>query len=181
MASTAIVIMGIFPATLASSAGTNGAVPIRTSRARIPPGAVTSCRVPVFPCNTRNAGKPDVAASSHGNWDTWPERGQTIGRAPAWCSCAAWNVVVLDLALHYSLFSPRSRLHTTPDRSRSDSMGFRPENLLFLEPVLLQPREGSQSRIGGVRLTTALFVIQVRPATRAQPAAIALAYDFHRQ
>ena len=44
-------------------------------------------------------------------------------------------------------------------------MGFRPGNLLFLEPVLLQPREGSQTRVRGVRLTAALFMIEVRAAT----------------
>ena len=60
-------------------------------------------------------------------------------------------------------------------------MGFRPENLLFLEPVLLQSRKGSQARIGRMRLATALFVVQIGPATGAQSAAIALAYYFHRQ
>src|SRR5271170_1018269 len=78
-------------------------------------------------------------------------------------------------------FSPRSRSHTTTDRTRSDSMGFWPENLLLLEPTLLQLREGSEARIGGVRFTTALFVIQVGAAAWTQPPAIALAYDFHRQ
>ena len=60
-------------------------------------------------------------------------------------------------------------------------MGFRPGNLLFLEPVLLQPREGSQTRVRGVPFAAALFVIQTRATRGAQAAAIALADNFHRQ
>jgi hypothetical protein len=60
-------------------------------------------------------------------------------------------------------------------------MGFPPENLLFLEPALLQLREGSEAWIGRVGFATALFMIQVCAAAWAQPPAIALAYDFHRQ
>src|ERR1700722_10938556 len=60
-------------------------------------------------------------------------------------------------------------------------MGFWPENLLFLEPVLLQPREGGQTRVHGVPFAAALFVIETRAARGAQTAAIALADNFHRQ
>ena len=60
-------------------------------------------------------------------------------------------------------------------------MGFRPGNLLFLEPVLLQPREGSQTRVRGVPFAAALFVIQTCAARGAQTAAVALADYFHRQ
>jgi len=111
MASTAIVIMGNFPVTLESSVGTNcGADQDFESPAST--CTLTSCRVPVFPCNTRNAGKPDAVASSRGSWDTWPEPEQKARRGHAWCWCAAWNVVVLDLALHYSLFcAPLAATH----------------------------------------------------------------------
>ena len=60
-------------------------------------------------------------------------------------------------------------------------MGFRPENLLFLEPVLLQPREGRQTWVRGVSFAAALFVIETRATRGAQTAAIALADYFHRQ
>ena len=60
-------------------------------------------------------------------------------------------------------------------------MGFWPGNLLFLEPVLLQPREGSQTRVRGMRFAAALFVIEIRATGGAQTAAIALADYFHRQ
>jgi hypothetical protein len=53
--------------------------------------------------------------------------------------------------------------------------------LLFLEPVLLNPREGSEPRITGAPFAAALFVIQVGSARRAQPPAIALADHFHWQ
>ncbi len=181
MASTAIVIIGDFPATLTSSVGTTRAVPFWTLRARLQPGYSTLRRAPDAPCNTRNADRHGAAVSFRGNLGTWPSLGQRDDRARVSCWSAFWNVVVWGLALHCSLFSPRSRQHTSPSRSGSDSMGFWPENLLFLEPVLLQPREGSQARIGRVRLTAALFMVQVGPATGAQSPAIALADYFHRQ
>src|SRR5256885_15771704 len=52
--------------------------------------------------------------------------------------------------------------------------------LLFLEPVLLQSRQGSQARIHAVSLAAALFVVQIRAACRAQSAAIAAANCLHR-
>jgi hypothetical protein len=60
-------------------------------------------------------------------------------------------------------------------------MGFQPGNLLFLEPVLLQPREGGQTRVRGAPFAAALFVIKIRATRGAQTAAIALADYFHRQ
>lgn len=55
------------------------------------------------------------------------------------------------------------------------------EPLLFLEPVLLQPSEGSQSWVAGMGLAAALFMIQARATGGAQSAAIALADYFHGQ
>ena len=60
-------------------------------------------------------------------------------------------------------------------------MGFPPGNLLFLEPVLLQPGKGSQARVAGVPVAPALLVIKVGAAVRAQTPAVALADHFHRQ
>src|SRR5450631_645918 len=84
-----------------------------------------------------------------------------------------------------SLRMPSFRVrHSNTPRFRPlgpDCRGFRPGNLLFFQPVLLQAREGSQSRVCGVRLTAALFVIQIRAAIRAQSPAVAAADDLHRQ
>src|SRR5205807_4312021 len=55
------------------------------------------------------------------------------------------------------------------------------ENLLFLEPVLLEARERGHSRVRRVGLTAALFVVQVRTAIRAQSPAITLADHLQRQ
>src|SRR5262249_15399804 len=57
------------------------------------------------------------------------------------------------------------------------------DRLLFLEPVLFQPRQGSQARIGAMSFASALFVIQVRSARRTQPAAVTPAdcLHWHRQ
>lgn len=58
----------------------------------------------------------------------------------------------------------------------------RPEiYLLFLEPVLLQPCEGSHTRVRSVSLAPALFMVQIGTARGAQSPAIALADHFHRQ
>jgi hypothetical protein len=111
MASTAIVIMGFF-----SDSGKFGGHKLRCADQDFESPdstcALTSCRVPVYPCNTRNAGKPDAAASSHGNGDIWPEREQAARRVHAWYWCGVWNVVVLGLALHYSLFLRLARGYT---------------------------------------------------------------------
>ena len=85
---------------------------------------------------------------------------------------------------HYT--TPRSRLARSGTQRLTEQgrilWAFRPEiYLLFLEPVLFQPREGSEPRVAGVPLTPALLLIEVRPAVRAQPPAIALADHFHRQ
>src|SRR5467141_4428745 len=56
-----------------------------------------------------------------------------------------------------------------------------PGKLLFLQPVLFEARERGHSRVRRVGLTAALFVVQVRAATRAQPPAVALANYFQRQ
>jgi hypothetical protein len=50
-----------------------------------------------------------------------------------------------------------------------------PGKLLFLEPVLLEARERGHSRVRRVGLTAALFMVQIRAASRAQPPAVALA------
>jgi len=184
---------------------------IRERRLRASAAGPTSCRVLDAPCNTRNAGRRDAAVSSHGSSGTSPELGRTGDRAPASCWSASWNVAVLDLAsstlfpsypllpLPHSLplllllsagfyrffltslplcflASLFKRTHTLPGVP-ADSLCA----LLFLEPVLLQTREGCQTRVRRAPLTPALFVVQVGPATRAQPAAIALADYFHRQ
>jgi hypothetical protein len=49
----------------------------------------------LFPCNSRNEGRPGEAASSRGNWgilpvQAWPEN---RGRDGYWCG--AWNAGVL--------------------------------------------------------------------------------------
>src|SRR5215469_108779 len=180
MASTAIVIMGFFrrlQLALDESAHPNQSPSGAWHKTR----SVTSCREPAGLCNNRNGDKPGAAASFRGNSDTWPSRARTSGRARDACSCAPWNVGVLDLALRHSCVSPCSWQHTSPVRTRSDSMGFWPGNLLFLEPVLLQPGEGSQPRVRGMGLAAALFVIEIRAAGGTQSAAIALANHLHRQ
>src|SRR5271165_6462871 len=85
---------------------------------------------------------------------------------------------------HYT--TPRSRLARSgtqrlTERSRILRAMCPEIYLLFLEPVLLQPREGSEPRVAEVPLTPALLLIEVCPAVRAQPPAIALADHFHRQ
>src|SRR5277367_698444 len=75
--------------------------------------------------------------------------------------------------------------HGSTPHSRSLGAAFfcgrgRP-NLLFLQPVLLQSRERSHSRVCCVGLTAAFFVIQIRAAIGAQSPAIALADDLHGQ
>ena len=156
-------------------------MPIRTSRARFPPALLlrvvyrSSLVVPTMRASPMRL-LHLVAVRTFGQ----SRSKQTIVRA----SGAGAPLGMSSFWIWHNTtpcFAPRSWLHTTPGRSRSDSMGFPPQNLLFLEPVLLQSREGSQSRIRRVRLTPALFMIQVGPATRAQPPAVALAYYFHRQ
>jgi hypothetical protein len=85
---------------------------------------------------------------------------------------------------HY--ITPGSRLirgYTLRQSERGRILwAFGPEiYLLFLEPVLLQPREGSQTRVRGVPFAAALLVIEIRATRGAQTAAIALADYFHRQ
>src|SRR5258708_21384629 len=53
--------------------------------------------------------------------------------------------------------------------------------LLFFQPVLLEARERRQARVSRVGLATALFLIQVRPAARAQTPALAPADHLQRQ
>ena len=51
---------------------------------------------------------------------------------------------------------------------------------MFLKPVLLQPRQGSQAGVRCMRFATALFVIQIRSAGRAKSAAITSTNCLHR-
>src|SRR5215471_16616451 len=51
--------------------------------------------------------------------------------------------------------------------------------LLFLEPVLLDPRQGSQARVNAVSLATTLFVVQIRSASGTKTPAIAAANRLH--
>jgi hypothetical protein len=133
------------------------------------------------PCIGRSSGKLGEAASSRGSSGIWPELDRSDDHERDECSSASWNVVALDLALHYSSFSPYSWQHTPPFRIWSDSRGFWPGNLLFLEPVLLQPRQGSQTWVRCMRFTPALFVVEVGATGGAQASTIALADHFHRQ
>src|SRR5574337_815663 len=60
-------------------------------------------------------------------------------------------------------------------------MGFWPWKLLFFQPVLLEARQGSHTRVHRMGLTAALFVVQVHTAGRTQPPATALADSLHGQ
>src|SRR5215475_3432360 len=60
-------------------------------------------------------------------------------------------------------------------------MGFRPGNLLFFQPVLLQARQWRESRVCRMSLAAALFVVQICAAIGAKSAAIAAANYLHRQ
>jgi len=135
----------------------------------------------LYPCNGHSWGRRGAAASSRGNSDTLRVQDPSDDRGHGEYLSASWNVVVLDLALHYSSFSPYSWQHTPQLRIWSDSMGFQPGNLLFLEPVLLQPSKGSQAGVCRMRLAATFLVVEVRAAGCAQPSTIALANHFHRQ
>jgi len=97
---------------------------------------------PLCPCNTRSADKPDAAASSRGNADTFPAPASSNDRAPAACWFAASNGVSLDSASDYSLYFGdleatifgfellysvlflRSRPHTKPLRTSAHCTNF---------------------------------------------------------
>jgi hypothetical protein len=56
---------------------------------------VTPTLSQLCPCNTRNAGKPDAAASFRGSSDTFPAQAWSKNHALASCLSFALNAVVL--------------------------------------------------------------------------------------
>jgi len=92
------------------------------------------------------------------------------------CSSASSNAVVWVRHSNTPRSCPRG-----PAPLWADCIRLSPWKLLFFQPILLEAREWSQTGIRRVGLTAALFMVQVRATTGAQPAAIAAANHFHRQ
>src|SRR6266566_1381474 len=87
----------------------------------------------------------------------------------------SWARRVLVLLLECLRFGLGITLHLVPAALGGLYRAFALEKLLFFQPVLLETRERSQTRIRGVGLAPALFVVQVGAAIRTQPPAVALA------